>query len=61
MEPIEVKLEQLIMDAFPIIKVEKPSIGLGGVPVEIWSGTLADLVSDILKETRPDYRPYQDA
>ena len=58
---VEVKLEQLIMDAFPVIKVEEPSIGLGGVPVEIWSGKLADLVTAILKETSPSYITYQDA
>ena len=55
---IEVKLEQLIMDVFPSIMEEEPKLGLDGIPVEVWSGKLADLVVEILKETRPEYRPY---
>ncbi|KKM79035.1 hypothetical protein LCGC14_1353990 [marine sediment metagenome] len=57
---VEVKLERLIMDAFPIIMEEEYSLGLDEVPVEAWSGRLADLVTAILKMTAPDYRTYQD-
>ncbi len=56
---IEVRLERLIMDAFPSI-TEEESPAVGGVPVEVWSGKLANLVVAILKETKPSYRSYQD-
>ena len=57
---IEVKLERLIMDAFPAITEEDSPI-VDGVHLEVWSGTLANLVSSILRETSPGYTPYQEA
>ena len=60
MEKLEVTLERLIMASFPVITEEETTPGLDGVPVEVWSGKLADLVTAILGETTPGYQTYRE-